>query len=149
MNPAGCPASAPSDGDACTMADLMCDYGMTDCMCETGNGGATEWNCSMGGGMMQMCPATEPANGGMCVTGRGDCEFGTRICDCINDTDTWACWDPADCPANPPAEDSACPLVGMECPYGSGGGQGGGDECDCETTGWDCGGAFTDADAGT
>jgi hypothetical protein len=91
---------------------------------------------------MQVCPATEPANGSACMSGRGDCEFGARVCDC-ND-DVWACWDPSDCPAAVPAPDSACPVVGMECPYG-----GGGDECDCEDSGWDCDDELLEADGGT
>jgi hypothetical protein len=131
----------------CTMVDLSCDYGMTECQCEDNAPDPATWGCNTGGGgMMQVCPPAEPTNGSTCMPGRGDCEFGERICDCVNGTDTWACWHPDDCPANPPDEDSACPLVGMECPYDVGGNN---DECDCEDTGWDCGGAFGDQDAGT
>jgi hypothetical protein len=38
----------------------------------------------------------------------------------------------------------------MECEYDDGGGQGqgGGDECDCEDTGWECDGDFGEEDAG-
>ena len=140
-NPAGCPAMAPADASACTMADLECTYGMMECDCDPPQGGGTEmaWDCRTFGGTMQMCPDTEPASGGACTEGRGDCEYGTRICDC-ND-DVWACWDPADCPTMPPAEGSTCSPVGMECEYDQGG-PGGDGECDCEDTGWECGGDF-------
>jgi len=137
MNPAGCPTAAPADNSMCTMTGLDCAYGMMECNCEMGRGagGMLLWDCSTPM-MMQMCPAAEPMNGAACTSGPGDCMYGTRICDCPGDTDMWACWDPADCPATMPAEDSTCMPVGMECEYGMG--QDGVD-CDCETTGWDCG----------
>lgn len=146
-NPAGCPATAPAQDGACTMEGLSCSYGTTECDCDPvqGDDTMTAWDCNTttGGMMMQMCPATEPTNGGTCTPGRGDCEFGARICDCLRDGETWACWDPADCPAMPPADGSTCPLVGMECEYDNGGGgPRGGGGCDCEDTGWDCGGDF-------
>jgi hypothetical protein len=152
-NPAECPATAPADDDACTMDGLECAYGTTECDCQGSfqDPSMMSWDCSMmgGGGEMQMCPATEPTNGGECTPGRGDCMFGTRICDCIRDSNTWACWDPADCPATPPENESPCDVVGMECEYGGGGGPGG-DDCDCEESGWDCGGGDFggDEDAG-
>jgi hypothetical protein len=155
-NPAECPASAPAEDDSCTMDGLECAYGTTECQCEGSFQDPTmmAWDCSTmgGGGEMQMCPATEPANGDECTPGRGDCMFGTRICDCIRDSNMWACWDPADCPATPPENESPCDVVGMECEYGGGGGPGGGgDDCDCEESGWDCGGGDFggDEDAGT
>ena len=111
------------------------------------------WSCrTMGGNQQQqgqMCPTAEPTNGSACTPGRGNCMFGTRVCDCDNDTDAWACWDPADCPATRPAEQAACDVVGMACEYGGQGGPGQGgnnnDDCDCTATGWDCGGQFCPA----
>jgi hypothetical protein len=149
-NSAACPATAPNDNDPCTMDALACGYGVTDCMC----GGAMmlEWSCRTAGGNQNqmMCPATEPTNGGTCTPGRGDCMFGTRVCDCDNDTNAWACWDPADCPSTQPAEQAACDVVGMSCDYDQTTGapsQGGRNNngCDCTATGWDCGGQFCPA----
>jgi hypothetical protein len=93
----------------------------------------------------QVCPPGAPATGEACVAGRGDCMYGTRICDCSNDTDVWLCWDPTtDCPATQPAEQAACPMLGIECEYDppQGSGQRGGNDCECSDTGWDCGGQF-------
>lgn len=146
MNPPGCLALAPTDNGTCSMSGLDCTYGMTDCTCEAGQGGGgmPQWNCSMGGQNTPIvCPPVQPMSGGSCVPGSGNCMFGGLICDCINDTDTWARWDPADCPATQPAEQAACNPIGMECPYG-GGGQGG-NTCDCTDTGWDCGTQFCPA----
>jgi len=148
MNPAACPPAAPTNNGVCDMDGLECEYGTTDCSCESGGAAMMlNWDCeTMGGnqGGQIMCPASEPMNGGTCTPGRGDCMFGTRMCDCDNDTNVWACWDPADCPATQPAEQAACTVVGMACEYeeAAGSGQGGNDsnDCDCTATGWDCGG---------
>jgi hypothetical protein len=134
-NSADCPAAAPMDNDACTVAATQCTYGAADCTCEMMNAGL-QWNCNMGFAM-QECPAAEPAAGGTCVSGMGNCTFGSRECDCSRDSSTWICWAPADCPATPPMDDAACPLVGMQCPYGQG--QGRRNRCDCADTGWSCG----------
>jgi hypothetical protein len=82
------------------------------------------------------CPTEEPANGTTCTAARGTCMFGTRICDCIDDTSTWACWDPAECPAPAPAERAACSVVGMQCSYGRGA------DCACTAEGWNCGNQY-------
>lgn len=104
-----------------------------------GAGGTT----SNPGNMAQVCPSAEPATGEACVSGRGDCTFGTRTCDCDGDLDTWVCWDPAtDCPATKPAEQAACPVIGIACDYPQAAGQGGNDGCDCTDVGWDCGTQF-------
>lgn len=113
-----------------------------------GVGGASASGAGRGGNSgstAQVCPSAEPANGEACQSGRGDCMFGTKICDCPNDTSVWLCWDPAtDCPATQPAEQSACSVVGIDCEFAQpqGGGQGGGNDCECTDTGWDCGGQF-------
>jgi hypothetical protein len=107
--------------------------------------GAGRGGTAGSGSTAQVCPSAEPANGEACQSGRGDCMFGTKICDCPNDTSVWICWDPAtDCPATQPAEQSACSVVGIDCEYAQpqGGGQGGGNDCECTDTGWDCGGQF-------
>jgi hypothetical protein len=158
-NPAGCPATAPTEGATCTTTNLECAYGSSECTCDTSQfTGTTFWVCTGGGGQPQgqMCPAAEPENGDSCTPARGDCMFGTRVCDCINDTSMWVCWDPAtDCPATPPAQQDACELVGIDCEYDQGGqggegGQGnqfgqGGNDCECTDTGWDCGVQFCPA----
>jgi len=104
-----------------------------------GSNGGTGGDGGAGGfGMMnqQMCPTAQPANGETCMPGRGDCEFGANLCDCLNDSDTWVCWNPeTDCPAEAPASETACPLVGIECEYGEGRG---GNECECNDDGWEC-----------
>jgi hypothetical protein len=96
-----------------------------------------------GGGRMgatrMTCPMEEPANASACEPGRGNCMFGTRVCDCPSDTSTWVCWDPADCGTTVPAEQAACPVVGMTCSYGRDA------NCECSANGWDCGNQFCPA----
>jgi hypothetical protein len=147
-NSANCPATAPADNSACTFVSTQCTYDQQQCSCEMMFGGTTAaWNCGFAA-TMQTCPTTAPTNGTTCEPGRGNCDYSaTSVCDCNRDNNMWACWDPADCPATQPANDEACPLVGMECNYGNGGGgrQGG---CDCTDAGWDCGGNFNQDDGG-
>ena len=131
-----CPANRPMDGETCSSRGLTCEFEMGDCTCNTNTMaafGALLWDCPVDF-RAQMCPATAPAPGGMCRTVFGECPYGAdKICDCADDTDTWACWNPADCPAMPPESQSACDPVGMECEY---------DDlmmdCDCTSQGWDC-----------
>lgn len=88
----------------------------------------------------QMCPMTEAEATGSCTPARGTCTFDTRVCDCIRDTMTWACWSPADCPTDTPAEQSSCSVVGMTCspmPRMT---------CTCTAQGWDCGNQFCPPD---
>lgn len=89
----------------------------------------------------QACPATRPANGSACVSGRGDCTIGNATCDCSNDTNTWVCWEPSDCPSVAPAERSACSIVGIQCdiPEPNAALAEDGLECECTAQGWDCG----------
>jgi hypothetical protein len=95
---------------------------------------------SAGRGMTgQMCPMTEPGLGETCVAARGNCMFGTRVCDCITPGNTWACWDPGQCPTAVPAEQSSCPVVGMSCDPMRG------ESCTCRDNGWDCGNQFCPA----
>jgi hypothetical protein len=105
---------------------MECDYGQgLDCECE-----ATGWDCGR-----QVCPATQPAGGETCTGGDGACPYGGTTCDCTQDTDTWSCWNPSDCPTAQPADDSACPTAGMLCELPNG-------DCECEATGWQCSGQF-------
>jgi hypothetical protein len=94
-----------------------------------------------GGGQrpVQECPATVPANGSACVSGRGDCTIGSTFCDCPSDTQQWICWNPADCPAQAPAERAACTLVGMACDIAGSTPADEDLECECTAQGWDCG----------
>ena len=132
-----CPTTQPAEQSACPTVGIECELpgaqgqGNDDCECT-----AVGWDC---GG--QFCPPAEPAAAAPCDNGDGTCMYGTRICDCINQTDTWACWDPADCPATQPAEQAACDTVGMSCDYEPVGGN----ECDCTAEGWDCGTQFCPA----
>lgn len=127
-----CPAMRPAERDACNVLGSQCRYGMgrTGGGCQCTDMG---WDCGR-----QYCPPAEPASATMCEPGPGTCMYSTRICECGNDTNMWACWDPADCPASQPAEQSTCDPVGMTCDYG----EQGGNDCDCEATGWDCGAQF-------
>lgn len=90
----------------------------------------------------QMCPMTEPSAGETCMAAGGNCMFGTRICDCITPGDTWACWDPSECPTSVPAEQSSCPVVGMTCRVAGSTMGPGGNNCSCTATGWDCGNQY-------
>lgn len=152
-----CPATAPADNDPCAVPSTACTYPTAQCTCEAVNL-VGSWSCNeiaggagntagTGGQQQNMiCPDAVPQNGTACTPGRGTCMFTANECDCPRDTELWVCWDPMDCPQTPPAEQSACPLVGMRCEYQGGGGQqggGGGGRCDCENNGWDCGGDFT------
>ena len=129
--PSDCPTSAPPEQSMCPVVGMSCGLAMNqECECE-----ANGWNCGN-----QFCPPAEPAPGGACEEGRGQCMFGTRTCDCTDDV--WACWNPADCPATPPLENSMCPSVGMNCPYMGG-------SCTCETGGWDCSRGVMQPDPGT
>jgi hypothetical protein len=143
VNSPSCPATAPRDEAACDVTPLNCRYGRTSCDCvRPSPADPKTWECANapGGPMQTACPMAEPASGSACTNVRGECMFSGRVCDCL-DNDTWACWNPADCPAAMPAEQAACTTVGMSCEYRrSDAGAGG--ECDCETTGWDCGRQF-------
>ncbi len=113
----------------------------------SGGSGGTAGRAGMDGGIGfpgQVCPTAEPANGDTCQPARGDCMFGAKVCDCINDTSTWVCWDPAtDCPTMRPAEQAACPVVGIECELPEAAQvPGRNDDCECTAMGWDCGGQF-------
>ena len=131
-----CPADRPMPRSACEQRGLTCNFEQGDCTCQSDNMGAfgaLVWNCPMNF-RAQMCPATAPMAGASCQTVFGECPYGdSKICDCADDTDTWACWNPADCPAMPPENQSSCNPVGMECEY---------DDlmmdCDCTSQGWDC-----------
>jgi hypothetical protein len=84
-------------------------------------------------GNQQMCPMTEAEATGTCTPSRGNCPFGERVCDCSNETMSWACWAPSDCPTTVPAEQSECSVVGMSCSPARG------DNCSCTAQGWNCG----------
>ena len=136
-NPQGCPAQAPVEGVVCSGIDTQCNYAGMDCTCEAVGADddvSAGWNCRRAA---QMCPAAVPANGSSCTPGRGDCTIGATTCACPEETQTWACWDPADCPATLPDERAPCDLVAMECEYQNA--QGNGDDCECTASGWDCG----------
>jgi hypothetical protein len=104
----------------------------------SGRGGAGGRGGTTRGMMGQMCPMTEPSASESCMPAAGNCMFGTRICDCIAPGNTWACWDPSQCPTAVPAEQSSCPVVGMTCRPMRG-------NCTCRDTGWDCGNQFCPA----
>jgi hypothetical protein len=143
-NALACPADPPNANSPCSLRGLECGYGARACSCESpAPADPTSWRCTttQGNPMQTSCPAAEPMSGSACTDMRGSCRFGARICDCVEDTNTWACWNPGDCPPMVPAEQAACTVVGMSCEYRGAGG-GGGDECECEATGWDCGRQF-------
>jgi hypothetical protein len=142
VNGVNCPATAPADNSMCTVDMTRCTYGADTCSCNMRGGNMLAWNCGATA-MMQVCPATQPANATSCTPGYGNCPFSAAlVCDCANDTQQWACWDPADCPATQPANDATCSLVGMACNYPAAQGQRRGARCQCTDTGWDCGGRF-------
>ncbi len=101
-----------------------------------GSAGMTGATPGRGGRGQMTCPAGEPATGGACMPGSGDCRYGSRMCDCLSESSTWVCWAMSDCPTVTPAEQSACPAVGISCDLAAGG------ECECEDTGWNCGNQF-------
>jgi hypothetical protein len=131
-----CPMERPMNGDSCKERGQVCEYDDGDCTCNTdsmGSFGEIAWDCPMNF-MAQMCPMAEPEPGSACRTVFGECDYGdSKICDCADETDTWACWNPADCPASAPENMSACSTVGMECEY-----EDTMTDCDCTGQGWDC-----------
>jgi len=134
--PAMCPVDRPMNGATCPERGLTCPFEGGDCTCETdsmGAFGAIAWDCPVNL-RAQMCPMAEPEAGSACTTIFGECEYGdSKVCDCADETDTWACWNPADCPAAAPANMSSCEVVGMECEY-----EDTMTDCDCTPEGWDC-----------
>jgi hypothetical protein len=132
-----CPAERPMDGDSCKERGAVCEYDDGNCTCNAasmGGFGEIAWDCPFQIPQGQMCPPQAPQPGSACMNVFGECPYGSdKICDCADDTDTWSCWNPADCPMTPPENMSACDPVGMECEYD--------DtmmECDCTSEGWDC-----------
>ena len=131
-----CPEERPMEGETCKERGQVCEYEQGDCTCNAASMGAfgeIAWDCPANF-RAQMCPAQAPEPGSRCMTVFGECPYGSdKICDCADETNTWSCWNPADCPMMPPENMSACDPVGMECEY---------DEtmmdCDCTTEGWDC-----------
>jgi hypothetical protein len=129
---ASCPAEQPEENVTCSPVDLTCTYPSQQCTCEN-EGFVAVWNCRRA---RQVCPDALPETGSACTPGRGECMFDGSTCICSEDSSTWSCWNPADCPQAAPAEQAPCDVVGMECPYESAM-----EELDCECTseGWDCG----------
>jgi hypothetical protein len=129
---AACPAEQPEETVTCSQVDLTCSYASQQCTCEN-EGFVAVWNCRRAS---QVCPAAAPVADSECTPGRGECTFDGTVCVCSEETSTWSCWNPADCPQAAPAEQDACDIVGMECPY-----EDAAEELDCECTsgGWDCG----------
>jgi hypothetical protein len=140
-NAAACPMQAPEGQASCTQA-LECRYGGGDvCRCSRASPvDPMRWSCDDDdddfGGPGATCPAAEPTVGTACMETRGECTFGTRACACADASDTWACWNRADCPEGAPNERATCSSVGMECEYET---QGNDDlDCTCEASGWNC-----------
>ena len=136
-NPADCPPAVPVERAACTTVGMSCEYPAmargedeSECECE-----ATGWDCGR-----QFCPPVKPTLGGECENGDGTCTFGGDTCECVSRM--WSCWAASDCPAAPPAENAACTINGMICPYGTTG------RCRCDDTSWECRGVQRASDAG-
>jgi hypothetical protein len=86
-NPAGCPASPPSQPLQSCNLDMtaFCNYPGATCACRTA-GAVNTWTCLT-------CPDFEPANGSTCippnVAGIFSCSYGNDSCACR--TDGWYC----------------------------------------------------------
>lgn len=120
-NAEGCPETAPSNGDLCTIAEgEACAYytddtsiGQTfysECSCQAFCGSsATElhWNCgrSIGAGLVE-CPAEQPENGSSCFGLKGvECWYPkdvTCMCPTAADDSDWRCVNDASPPAEHP-----------------------------------------------
>jgi hypothetical protein len=135
--PYPCPEKPPRFGDVCSTRDLSCEYDEGTCLCTTdalGMFGALAWNCPFEP-EVDRCPVTQPQAGSPCASllGASGCGYGRRVaCSCSSEMQTWACWDPDECPKDKPAEDSECgEPIGKSCFYSAA-------ACECASTGWRC-----------
>jgi hypothetical protein len=134
--PYPCPPEVPESQSICTTRDLSCTYDPGTCVCNadvTGMFGALAWNCPFDA-PAESCPPTEPQPETACTSllGAPDCSYGRQVaCHCSGEAQTWACWDPANCPKGRPDDAAACDPVGMACRYAA-------KSCECYTAGWQC-----------
>jgi hypothetical protein len=92
------------------------------------------WYCASLEADDPVCPEAEPPPETQCTSllNAATCTYGSNVaCHCAQEAQTWACWNPADCPNRKPERDSTCASLGMTCGYGS-------DACECLSTGWRC-----------
>ena len=133
--PYPCPNYEPTAGAQCSTNELSCGYGDGACVClrdPSGNFGQLVWTCNFGAAT-QGCPDSEPHTGASCTTlfGAPECEYTARLCHCASEAQTWACWNPSDCPRREPDEAAECQLIGMTCEYSD-------VRCECFPDGWRC-----------
>jgi hypothetical protein len=97
--PIACPTAAPMTGDMCSVsgggaANNRCNYGATQCTCQSMGGGMADWNCVT----PIACPTTSPTTGQACTVAGGGvvnnvCSYGTGRCTCAmsGGTASWTC----------------------------------------------------------
>jgi hypothetical protein len=134
--PYPCPETPPETNALCSTRDLSCEYDDGTCLCTAnvmGMFGALAWNCP-DDAAAKMCPPLQPEPNSTCTSllGAADCSYGRQVaCNCGGETQTWVCWNPADCPSDRPDDESQCNPLGMACRYD-------GATCECFTPGWQC-----------
>jgi hypothetical protein len=134
--PYPCPATPPEQRALCSTRDLSCEYDQGTCLCAPdpmGTFGALAWNCPFDAAATA-CPETQPEPDSMCtpLLDAADCSYGRQTaCHCAGEAQTWACWDPANCPKQQPDDASACDPIGSSCHYAS-------KRCECFARGWQC-----------
>lgn len=130
------PDTAPMPESMCTVPDLSCEYRQGTCKCgpdPMGTFGALAWSCTFSA-PSETCPASQPEAGTACTSllDAAACSYGLQVaCHCSGETQTWACWDPADCSKGQPDDKAECDPVGMACPYPP-------SSCECFSSGWSC-----------
>ena len=134
LSPA-CPAVAPSQGDACALGGLECEYGTSPLrICNTiAKCTSAAWSVTV----PEAACANELDAGGVCPPALGDieagspcptfrqiCEYPQGACGCGfvgHISDQWVCDTPsgAGCPSPRPKLGSICTPNGLACDYGS------------------------------
>lgn len=134
--PYPCPPQTPTPAAVCTVPDLSCEYSKGVCKCDPdpmGTFGALAWSCTFSA-PAETCPDAQPEAGAPCssLLDAAACSYGRQLtCHCSGETQSWACWDPADCPRERPDDDDACEAIGMACRYAAA-------SCECFSHGWTC-----------
>jgi hypothetical protein len=135
--PYPCPEKPPRFGDVCSTRALSCEYNEGTCVCTTdalGMFGALAWNCPFEP-EANRCPVTQPQAGTACASllGASNCGYGRNAsCNCSSEMQTWACWDPDDCPKDRPDDGAECgEPIGKSCVYSAA-------TCECGSDGWSC-----------
>ncbi len=139
-----CPASAPSEGAACSGSNVYCEYGcgmVFVCSSGTWAGAVSPMSvgCFDAGPSAPSCPgAISDIEAGAPCDDAGPCRYPTGLCTCNppelptpGGKDTWFCGPGAGCPFPRPRVGSKCDMAGQRCDYAQCG-----DSVQCEGGVW-------------